>query len=109
MSLKKSKSVPQLVEKYTQQYPAYSRRDLRKWIRIDNPLLFSEEKNSSYQSNLKKLDRYLKKTYLKKASDRKLSELSDEELSDERLSDEEIHIAKTIIEQIKLGHLIYKP
>jgi hypothetical protein len=63
MSPKKDKSVPQLIEKYKQQYPAFERSELRHMIRIDNPLLFNQEKNSSYQSNLKKLDRYLKKEF----------------------------------------------
>jgi hypothetical protein len=63
MSPKKDKNVPQLVEKYKQLYPAYERRDLRKQIRLENPSLFNEQKNSSYQSNLKKLDRYLRKAF----------------------------------------------
>jgi hypothetical protein len=68
MSLKKDKSVPQLVEKYrhSKQTCNLERDLLRKLIRIENPKLFSESENLSYSSNLKKLDRYLKKSFERK-------------------------------------------
>jgi hypothetical protein len=58
MSLKKDKSVPELVEKYRRQYPTYERPELRAFIRTMNPDLFQGK-----PSNLKKLDRYLRKEF----------------------------------------------
>ncbi|MGA2680884.1 MAG: hypothetical protein ABSF44_03685 [Candidatus Bathyarchaeia archaeon] len=58
MSLKKDKSVPQLVQKYKHQFPDLERDLLRRLIRVENPNLFLDN-----SSNLKKLDRYLKKAF----------------------------------------------
>jgi hypothetical protein len=78
MSLKRSKDVPQLVEKYRAKYPQLDRDLLRRLIRLETPDLFLKEKNKNYGNNLKKLDRYLRKAFtselsrqplLKKSSD----------------------------------------
>jgi ABC-type phosphate transport system auxiliary subunit len=69
MSLKKDKNVPQLVEKYKQKFQAFTRSQLRTIIRVENPLLFNKDKNFSYQSNLKSLDRYLRKAFQNKTKD----------------------------------------
>lgn len=58
MSLKNKKDVPQLVKKYKQELPQLDRDLLRRLIRVENPTLFLKN-----PSNLKKLDRYLKKAF----------------------------------------------
>jgi len=58
MSPKRDKTVPQLVEKFRREYPHLERSLLRKLIRLENPHLF---KNNP--SNLKTLDRHLKKAF----------------------------------------------
>ena len=65
MSRSKAKDVPQLVEKYRQAYPDLDRDLLRKLIRLENPQLFSKKENERYSSNLKKLDRYQRKSFKK--------------------------------------------
>jgi hypothetical protein len=63
MSPKKDKNVAELVEKYKSKYSTLDRDLLRKIIRLENPLLFSEGKTPYYLSNLRKLDRHMRKTY----------------------------------------------
>lgn len=63
MSLKRSKDVPQLVEKYRAKYPEVDRDLLRKLVRLENPSLFLKERNKNYANNLKKLDRHLRKAF----------------------------------------------
>jgi len=63
MSPKRYNDVPQLVEKTKAKYPEVDRDLLRKLIRLENPNLFHKQKNQSYRSNLKKLDRHLKKAF----------------------------------------------
>jgi len=58
MSLNRDKSVSQLVTKYLKKYPNLDRDLVRKLVRLENPELFF--KNAS---NLRKLDRHLKKQY----------------------------------------------
>jgi len=60
MSPNKNKSVPQLVEKYKQnkQTCDLDRDLMRRLIRLENPDLFLNN-----PSNLKKLDRYLRKAF----------------------------------------------
>ena len=67
MSLKRNKNVAELVEKYLKDKELQNlERDLlRRIIRVENPALFNPQ-NESYSSNLRKLDRYLKKVYNKK-------------------------------------------
>jgi len=60
MSPKRDKTVPQLVEKYRREYPYLERPLLRKLMRLENPQLFRDN-----PSNLKKLDRYLRKAFEK--------------------------------------------
>jgi hypothetical protein len=55
MSLKEKKNVPQLVKKYRERYPYLDRDLMRKIIRLEN--------NITNPSELKKLDRHLKKAY----------------------------------------------
>ena len=55
MSPKHYKNVPQLVEKYRRKYPELDRDLLRKLIRLENKI--------DHPSELKKLDRYLKKAF----------------------------------------------
>lgn len=59
MSPKRDKSVLQLVEKYKRDYPQLDRDLLRKIIRLDNKL--------TNPSQLRKLDRTLKKAFNKEA------------------------------------------
>ena len=66
MSSKRSKDVPQLVEKYRAKYPELDRDLLRKLVRLENPDLFPKANTLMYASNLKKLDRYLRKAFAKK-------------------------------------------
>jgi hypothetical protein len=84
MSSRRYSNVAELVEKYTNRYPTLDRDLIRKLIRIENPHLFSEEKNASYLSNLRKLDRKLKKAFESKTRletlYEKLFEISPEEL-----------------------------
>jgi hypothetical protein len=68
MSLKKGKDVPQLVEKYRTKYPELDRDLLRKLIRLENPDRFPKGKSLKYYSNLKKLDRYLRKAFASELS-----------------------------------------
>jgi hypothetical protein len=63
MSLKRSKDVLQLVEKYRAKYPQLDRDLLRRLIRLENPDIFLKEKNKNYGNNLKTLDRYLRKAF----------------------------------------------
>lgn len=58
MSFKGGKNVPQLVSKMRADYPQLDRDLIRKLIRLENPDLFKDN-----PSNLKKLDRYLKRSY----------------------------------------------
>jgi len=66
MSVKKDKTVPQLVTKYRhdQQTCNLDRDLLRRLIRSEHPELFSVEMNPrGWEANLKKLDRYLKRAF----------------------------------------------
>lgn len=65
MSLSRKNSVPQLVRKYRAKYPQLDRPILRKLIRLENPGLLSREKAQNWDSNLRKLDRHLRKTFTK--------------------------------------------
>lgn len=56
MSLRKDKTVSQIVEKYMRQYSSLDRDLVRKLIRLENPNL-----------NLRTVDRHLKKAYEQKA------------------------------------------
>lgn len=60
MSPKRDKTVPRLVEKYRREYPYLERPLLRKLMRLENPQLFRDN-----PSNLKKLDRHLRKAFEK--------------------------------------------
>ena len=61
MSPKHRKDVSQLVEKYKRELPYLERPLLRRLIRVENPQLFKN--NPSMASNLKTLDRHLKKAF----------------------------------------------
>ncbi|HUJ84757.1 MAG TPA: hypothetical protein VLV84_04040 [Candidatus Acidoferrales bacterium] len=66
MSVKKDKTVPQLVTKYRhdQQTCNLDRDLLRRIIRSEHPELFSVDSNPrGWEANLKKLDRYLKRAF----------------------------------------------
>lgn len=63
MSLRANSDVAQLVRKYKTRYPKLDRDLLRKLIRLENPNLFSKKENTGYLSNLRKLDRKLKKAF----------------------------------------------
>lgn len=84
MSPRRNSNVARLVEKYKNKYSELDRDLLRKLIRLENPHLFSAEKNVNYLSNLRKLDRKLKKAFESKTSletlYNKLFEMSPEEL-----------------------------
>jgi len=57
MSPKRDKTVLQLVEKYRRAYPSFERPILRKLIRLENKEIFQSD------SNLKKLDRCLRRAF----------------------------------------------
>lgn len=59
MSPRRDKTVAKLVEKYRRDYPDFKRPILRKFIRLENKDLFVSA------SNLRKLDRHLKKAFEK--------------------------------------------
>lgn len=64
MSLKtKKKSVSQIVEKYRGKHPEMDRSTLRKRIRLENLDVFDDKRNKSSASNLRKLDRCLRKEF----------------------------------------------
>jgi hypothetical protein len=69
----RNKIVPQLVEKYKTKYPGLDRDLLRKLIRLENPGLFLKN-----PSNLKKLDRYLRKAFEHQSSKQPLPKASDD-------------------------------
>jgi hypothetical protein len=69
MSLKDNKNVAYLAEKYTRDLPNVERDLIRRLIRVENPDFFSEQQNSSYLSNLRKLDRKLETIFSKKQHD----------------------------------------
>lgn len=73
MSLKMPKKVPELVEKYRNRYPAADRAFLRKLIRLENPDVFPKKQTLEYQTNLKKLDRHLRKAFANQPSSKQLS------------------------------------
>ena len=52
MSLRRNKSVSQIVEKYLRQYAGFDRDLVRKLIRLENPSI-----------NLRTVDRHLKRAY----------------------------------------------
>ena len=62
MSPRLRRDVLQLVKKYRQKYPDSERSLIRKLIRLENQELFGEEVPSR-NSNLKALDRHLKRSF----------------------------------------------
>ena len=84
MSPRRNSNVAELVKIYTNRYPKLDRDLLRKLIRLENPILFSKKENISYLSNLRQLDRKLKKAFESKTRletlYEKLFEISPEEL-----------------------------
>jgi hypothetical protein len=62
MSPKRDKTVAELVEKYIREHPRHSRPELRHLIRVDHQELFGSIDKSA-GTNLRKLDRCLKKAF----------------------------------------------
>ena len=100
MSLKRSKDVPQLVEKYRAKYPQLDRDLLRRLIRLENPGLFLKEKNKNYGNNLKKLDRYLRKAFASERSGHPLLRRSSDDLVEKALLKLAKDQNKTTIEEV---------
>jgi DNA repair ATPase RecN len=71
LSPRRQEVVSQLVEKYATKYAQMPRDLMRKLIRLENPDLFHKEKCSNFSSNLKTLDRELRKKYVKNPIPRK--------------------------------------
>ena len=100
MSLKRSKDVPQLVEKYRAKYPQLDRDLLRKLIRLENPDLFDEKRNKNYASNLKKLDRYLRKAFASELSGQSLLKKSSDDSLEKALLELAKEQSKTTMEEV---------
>jgi hypothetical protein len=100
MSLKRSKDVPQLVKKYRAKYPELDRDLLRKLIRLENPDLFLKGKNLKCDSNLKKLDRYLRKASASELSGHPLLKKSSDDLVEKALLKLEKEQNKTTMEEV---------
>jgi len=100
MSLKRSKSVPKLVEKYRAKYPQLNRELLRRFIRLENPDLFDEKRNKNYASNLKKLDRYLRKAFASERSGQPLPKKSSNDSLEKALRKLAKKQSKTTMEEV---------
>lgn len=91
--MKRDKSVPELVQKYRHRWPDLERDLLRKLMRIENPKLFLNN-----PSNLKKLDRHLKREFQKHPIQHLALSFEDEEALEafyRDLRDHKIRIVKT--------------
>ncbi|MCJ7763412.1 hypothetical protein MUP38_08175 [Candidatus Bathyarchaeota archaeon] len=100
MSLKRSKDVPKLVEKYRAKYPQLDRDLLRRLIRLEHPDLFDEKRNKNYASNLKKLDRYLRKAFENELSGQPLPRKSSDDLVERALLKLAKEQNKTTMEEV---------
>lgn len=100
MSLNRSKDVPQLVEKYRAKYPQSNRGLLRRLIRVENPDLFGEKRSKNCASNLKKLDRCLRKAFASEPSEHPLLKKSSDDLIEKALLKLAKEQNKTTMEEV---------